>query len=174
MRTIILGLALVIAAIGPARAEVVGSSPAHFEARFTQTVAKPPAEVWRALGRIGRWWDDEHTFSGAARNMRMALHAGGCFCEAWDGASIEHARVIYAKPGEMLRLQGGLGPLQELGLTGIMTFALAPGEGGTALTLTYRVTGAGTDLAPLAPLVDGVIGQQFARLVRYAETGAPG
>ncbi len=44
---------------------------------------------------------------------------GGCFCELIpDGAGeIEHMRVIYTRPGVTLRLQGGLGPLQEVGVS---------------------------------------------------------
>ena len=74
-----------------------GASPTGFKVTHEVTVAASPATVWRALGRVGRWWDPEHTWSGEARNMRIVLAAGECFCERWQGNSVEHARVVWAQ-----------------------------------------------------------------------------
>ncbi|MBL8548579.1 MAG: SRPBCC family protein [Hyphomonadaceae bacterium] len=173
LRALVCALALLAGAADPARAEVAEAGPGHFQLRFSDTVEKPPADVWRAIGRIGAWWDSAHTYSGEARNMRLAVRAGGCFCEVWDGASVEHMRAIYVRPQEALRLDGALGPLQEMGVVGILTMTLAAEGARTRLTWTYRVVGPGGDLSQLAAPVDAVVGQQFARLVRYAETGSP-
>jgi hypothetical protein len=67
----------------------------------------------------------------------------------------------------MLRLAGGLGPLQELAVSGVMTWALAATPGGTRIEMTYAVGGYAPGvgrLQQLAPLVDAVLGAQVQRL----------
>jgi hypothetical protein len=73
-----------------------------------------------------------------------------------------------------LRTVGGLGPLQEMGVNGVLTFTVAPHEAGSRLTMTYRVAGDGAlNLDRLAPLVDSVLMEQFGRLARYSASGSP-
>jgi hypothetical protein len=45
-----------------------------------------------------------------------------------DGGSVEHLQVVYAAPGQGLRLRGALGPLQTEGVDGTLSWALKPGE----------------------------------------------
>jgi hypothetical protein len=72
-----------------------------------------------------------------------------------------------------LRAVGGLGPLQELGVSGVMTFTVAPVASGAKITMTYRVSGdASLALDQVAPLVDGVLMEQFGRLNRYSASGS--
>src|SRR3546814_7901970 len=62
--------------------------------------------------------------------------------------------VVFAEPGKLLRLAGGLGPLQGMGLHGVMEWRLAPIEGGTRVTLFYRAGGyTPDDLSKFAPVV---------------------
>ena len=157
-----------------ASAVVEGASPTGFKVTHEVTVAASPATVWRALGRVGRWWDPEHTWSGEARNMRIVLAAGECFCERWQGNSVEHARVVWAQRDQRLRLVGALGPLQEWGVSGVMEFVLEAGPEGTRIKFSYLVSGdARFKLDGIAPIVDQVLGTQVARLARYAATGSP-
>ena len=157
-----------------AAAEVVSATPERAELRFTAEFNASPSEVWRAIGRVDRWWNGEHTYSGDARRLRLDLAAPGCFCERWSGGAVEHMRVVMAIPGQTLRLTGGLGPLQTSPLNGVMTYSLAPAGAGARLTLTYTLAGQPADgLEALAPLVDQVIGEQFARLASFTRTGAP-
>jgi hypothetical protein len=160
-------------AIDPLRAEVRGSAPDSMLIVHAATVRATPAAVYRALGRVGSWWSDQHTWSGAARNMTLELRAGGCFCEGWAGGTVEHGHVILAQTDQVLRLNAALGPLQELAIAGVLSFTVTgPGDGGTRLEVTYRVSGDATHgLDKLSALVDTVIGEQVARLARYAETG---
>ena len=81
--------------------------------------------------------------------------------------------VVYADPGKLLRLTGGLGPLQELAVSGMMTWAFTQQAGNkTTITFTYAVGGyAPGGLAALAPFVDMVLGTQVARLRRLIDTG---
>lgn len=109
--------------------------------------------------------------------MTIDARAGGCFCEAvpakaGEGAgSIEHARVVYAQPGKLLRLSGGLGPLQAEAAVGTFTFALTPTPKGTRLEMSYIAGGyIRSGAKQLAPLVDMVMGQQIAALKKAAET----
>jgi uncharacterized protein YndB with AHSA1/START domain len=158
-----------------ARAEVVDVQTNGFEVREAVHIAAPPDKAYAALVDIGRWWDPGHTFSGDAANLSLEPKAGGCFCEALkDGGWTAHMRVIYVAPGKTLRLEGTLGPLQTLGASGHLTFALAPKDGGTDLVLTYDVGGYAKDGFPSwATPVDHVLGAQVARLKAYAETGKP-
>lgn len=156
-----------LAAAAPAGAEVRNASAAGFALEARATVPAPPAEVYAALGRIGRWWNSQHTYSGDAANMTLEQRAGGCFCERIpaDDGSIEHGRVIYARPGQALRVQGALGPLQAEAAAGTLTWSLRAVAGGTEITQTYVVGGYRPGgFEALAPLVDQVMGEQLRRL----------
>ena len=166
MRAIVPFIVLLVTA--PAMAEVKSATPAGFEIESRARVPVPPVEAYAALARVGQWWQSAHTYSGDAANMSLEPRAGGCFCEAVpaDGGSIEHGRVIYARPGQALRISGALGPLQAEAATGTLTFALSPVDGGTEIVMTYVVGGyiRGPGAAPLAPLVDQVMSAQLAGL----------
>ena len=167
-RTLLAAAAL--AAPGPAIAELESVSAAGFVSRHQAQIEAPPARAYEALGRVGDWWDGGHTYSGIAANMSMPLEAGGCFCERWERNSIEHARVIYAAHGKGLRLEGALGPLQSMAVSGILHFAIAPRESGSTIALTYRVRA--NDEAALdkvAPVVDRVMGEALRRLAAHAD-----
>ncbi len=171
MRPAILCAALVLAA-APAGAEVRSVTAAGFEVESRVTVSVPPAEAYAALARIDRWWPDGHSWSGDAANMSLEPRAGGCFCEALpdEGGSVEHGRVVFARPGAMLRLRGALGPLQGEAVTGTLTWTLAPAEGGgTEIVMSYIVGGyiRGPGAAGFAPIVDRVMAQQLDGLRAY-------
>ncbi|MBL8545843.1 MAG: hypothetical protein JNL81_05225 [Hyphomonadaceae bacterium] len=164
--------ALLLTAASP-RAEVVAASPSAFSLSYRAEIAKSPDQVWSDLQRINRWWSAAHTYSGDASNLRLEPRAGGCWCERWGNRqSVEHARVVLVMEHEgvrTLRLIGGFGPLQEMGVTGVLTFTVSPHPNGANLALTYRVTGdPGLNLDALAAPVDGVMAGQFARLVQYS------
>jgi hypothetical protein len=152
-------------AASPAAAEVRSATPAGFEVESRVTVPASPAEAYAALGRIGEWWNPAHTYSGKATNLRLDLKAGGCFCETTEGGgAIEHLRVVYAQPGTMLRLQGGLGPLQAEGVAGALTWTLKPVAGGTEIVQSYVVGGYVRGGAEkLASPVDQVMREQLER-----------
>ena len=83
-------------------------------------------------------------------------------------------RVIHAVPGSLLRMSGALGPLQGEALTGTLSIVLTRAEGGTEIEWIYAVGGhASFSLEQVAPAVDGVMGEQLARLASLVETGAP-
>lgn len=167
--------AVLLCMTGTALADVADSSPQGFTLRYRVEVAAPPATVWASLTDVARWWEPQHTYSNDARNLSLEPLAGGCFCERLGlYGRIEHMRVLYAEPVKQLRLDGALGPLQELAVTGRMTWNLTPADKGTVLTMTYAVGGyAPRPLNEWAAMVDEVIGIQVERLARVIATGAP-
>jgi len=132
-------------------------------------VAATPEQSWEVLVHPERYWPKDHTWSGDPSNLSLVPDAGGCFCERWTDASAEHARVIMALPGRLLRLRGSLGPFQEMAVTGVLTIALTPKDGGTEAVVTYRLSGDPSHrLADAAAGVDSVIGLQFAGFAALA------
>src|SRR5688572_29973490 len=116
--------ALFVLAPAVAGAEVVDRSAAGFTARTTVTINASPERAFRALvDEIGSWWDKAHTWSGDALNLWLTANPGGCLCETLaNGGGVAHAVVNHVIPGELLRLSGALGPLQEHAVTGTLTF----------------------------------------------------
>ncbi len=155
------------------RAEVLEASDDGFHIRHELTLPMGTLAVWQAVTAPAEWWDPQHTWSGDAANLSLAVEPGGCFCESWeDGASV-HLRVVRVETQRLLRLEGGLGPLQGHPVRGLMDFTLADGEGGgTQLTLDYRVAGmlGGNWAEP----VDRVLGGLLKRLGEYAAKTPPG
>lgn len=167
---------LVAAALfaGAAQAEVKSSGADHLQLLFSERVAAPPAAVHAAIGQIERWWSGEHSYSGDVSNFSLAMQPGGCFCERWAGGAVEHGRVVMLLRDQVVRLEAALGPLQALGVSAVLTFLTKVEDGGTSLTVGYRVNGSNASgLDKLAQAVDGVVGQQVQRLKRFVETGKP-
>jgi uncharacterized protein YndB with AHSA1/START domain len=156
---------------GTVQAEVKSLTSNGFEVLNTLTIEAPPERVYAALGEIGHWWSSSHTFSRDSANLSIELRAGGCFCERLkDGGSVQHLIVVYAAPGQGLRLRGALGPLQAEGVDGALGWSLKPTEGGTSVTQSYVVGGyLRSGMEQWAPKVDNVLHEQLDRLKRYVE-----
>ncbi len=166
--------ALAIGSAGRAAAAASEVSPTGFLVTAQQDVKANPHRVFEALGEVDKWWNPRHTYSGNAANLSLAIQGPGCFCERWEGNFVEHARVIYAARDSTLRLEGALGPLQELAVNAVLTFTLKEAAGKTTLRLTYRISGSpAAGLQDLAGPVDFVVSEQLQRLVAYIETGKP-
>jgi uncharacterized protein YndB with AHSA1/START domain len=171
MKRLVVAL-LLSAAGGAAVAETSAVGPNGFLVTHQRDVQAQPDAVWSALVRLPSWWNSAHTWSGKASNLTLDLRAGGCWCEAWDEASVMHGTVAFVMPGRLLRVYANLGPLHDRPVTGVLAFALARADARTTLRVTYRVAGpSDAGLAELAPAVDRVIGEQVQRLSRFAETG---
>lgn len=171
-------LSLLVAASPLASAEIKSVAADGFVLSYSQRIDAVAAKVFAALTSIDRWWNSEHTYSGDAANMSIEAQAGSCFCERWKDGAVEHGRVIMVMRDRLLRVQAALGPLQGRALNGILTFQLKPdeqeGNRATLLTMTYVVNGSSASaLDKSAPAVNDVLGEQFARLARFIETGKP-
>lgn len=179
MRTRVHGFWGVLATVlltGTAQSEIVSAGPSGFNIRHVVDAPGVPAPtIWAALADVAKWWDPNHTYSGDARNLSLDPVVQGCFCEKLSlYAGVEHARVIYALPAKTLRLSGALGPLQEYGVTGSLTWQIEPAGTGSRIIMTYSAGGyADRPLADWAPIVDEVLVGQAKRLGRLVNGGYP-
>jgi len=173
MKPLAIGMLIALALAGRAQADVKQMAADGFLIEHRYTIAVAPDAVWRDLVHPELWWPSDHTWSGGAANLSLAAVAGGCFCERWGENAVEHGRVVMARPGTLLRINGALGPLQELAATGVLTIKLEPDASGTRATVTYRVSGdPSQQLDKLAPIVNDVLNLQFGNLAKFAATAS--
>ena len=121
-----------------AHAKIIDQGDIGFTVAHTAQVAATPADVWKMLRMPQNWWSKEHSWSGDAANFWLDSQAGGCFCEKLPDAgsgvgSVQHARIVFAKPNELLRLSGAFGPLQGEALAGTLTIQVKETLTGSAL-----------------------------------------
>jgi hypothetical protein len=111
-----------------------------FEMNFTYP-GSPEFVYDHLTGDISDWWD--HSFSADPHKLYIEARPGGGFYEIFDasGDGAKHATVIYAKRGEMLRMEGPLG-LSGQALTLVCTYRLSD-SGDESTLLTLNVNGAG-------------------------------
>ena len=158
-----------------AEAELIDSSPSGFTLENTVVVAADADRAWSALvGDVEAWWPRDHRWWDDSR-LEIEARAGGCFCERAGDRQAQHLQVTFVDPGKTLRLVGGLGPLQGMGLHGALEFRLAPaGDGRTRITLWYRAGGyTPDDLSKFAPVVDRVQAQQLGGLADHLGGALP-
>ena len=155
-----------------ASAKVVDQSEAGFSVAHTAQVAATPADVWKMLRMPQSWWSKDHSWSGDAANFWLDSQAGGCFCEKLPGeggamGSVQHARIIFAQPNQLLRLSGAFGPLQGEALTGTLSIQIKETPTGSRIRFDYVVGGyMRLKVSEIAPVVDGVMGEQLAGLAK--------
>ncbi len=171
--SILAGLALAGAATA-VEAEVVSTSETGFTIRSAVVVEEATrAEAFAALGRWGEWWSPAHTYSGDNGNLSLAMEAGGCLCEVWDGGQIEHGRVLLMWPERgMLRMNAPFGPLQSLPVTAILTYEITELDGGAVEVVQTLVVGGDASAVPMAEAVDAVMSEGLSRYERFVETGS--
>ncbi len=165
---------LFASASSTALAEVESAGETGFVIKHRLELAAEPKAAYQAfVEKIGQWWPADHTWSGEARNLYLEPKAGGCFCERLpDGGSALHMTVTYIAPSKEIRMTGGLGPLQMMGIHGAMQITLEPAEHGTTLNFRYTATGyAEGGLSKLAEIVDGVQGMQLNGLKELLAAG---
>jgi hypothetical protein len=170
MRAVPLIVLSLIAA--PASAEIISADDDGFEIKHSVNLVIAQTEAFGAFGRVGKWWSNEHTYSGDAARLSLQLRAGGCFCETLDGGGgVEHMHVTVIQPGERIVLTGSLGPLLYEATSGVMDVKVERIAGGSRVTMNYRAAGfAKGGAAGMAPLVDQVLGEQMKRFRVYAAT----
>lgn len=168
------GLAIAVLLPTPAVARVVDARATGMSLENVVTVPVDAETAWDGLVRhVDRWWPKDHSWFGPAGTFKIEAKAGGCFCETAGRRQAEHMRIGFVDPRRLLRMVGGLGPLQGMGLSGALDWKFEPVEGGTRITLSYVVGGyAPTDLSTLAPIVDQVQGLQLEGLRAYLTGGS--
>ena len=162
-------LILVIFLIGlspTSNAEVLDAANNGFVIESKATVESSPEQSYQQFMRINEWWDGDHSWFGSADNFSISNKVGGCFCEIDGDRQVEHMRVSFVDPNKEVRLLGGLGPLQMMGVHGAMSWKFVALEsGGTEIVHRYAVSGfLNGGLDKLAPVVDAVQTSQLKRL----------
>jgi uncharacterized protein YndB with AHSA1/START domain len=176
MRRFSLGTLALVMLTGTPAQSAPQVSPNGFLVKFEVSVNAPAAKVYDALvGQVGSWWNPEHTYSHDAKNLSIDARPGGCFCEKLpNGGGIEHLRVVYVAPPQVVRFSGALGPLQASGVAGSMTWKLTGGPDNTRLELSYSVGGfIQGGFEKIAPAVEAMLREQLDRLKLFVETGKP-
>jgi hypothetical protein len=175
MKAFVLIVGLAVAGLAlPASAEVKDSGAGGFTLENSQLVPVDADTAWTAMvDDVGKWWPADHTWWGDASKLSIRARAGGCFCEINGRRQARHMQVVWVEPGKALRMVGGLGPLQGMGLDGALEFRLAAEGEGTRITWWYRVGGySPDDLSKFAPVVDGVMASQLASLAEHLRARA--
>ena len=161
--------------IGTAQAEVDSIGETGFTIKSNVHLKAGRSAAFAQLIQIGDWWFDDHTWFGSSQAMQIEEHAGGCWCETAGKKSAVHGIVSQIDPGNLLRLNAALGPLQEQAVSGVLTFKLEDMGSGAHLYVTYKVNGFSADEAnEWAPIVDFVINEQVTRYGRLINTGKAG
>ncbi len=137
-------LAIALALLAPvASAEIADSAANGFTVKLEVTVKGTPAATYQKFVRnVGDWWSPSHTYSKDPHNLTIDDKPQGCFCEKLpNGGGVRHLQVVYAAPGQAILLNGGMGPLAQLAVTGSLTVQFAAVADGTKVTLLYAVGG---------------------------------
>ena len=61
----------------PASAAVLSAGDHGFEVQQSVNLVVPQPDAYNAFGRVGQWWNSEHTYSGDPKRMTLPLRAGG-------------------------------------------------------------------------------------------------
>ncbi len=153
-------------------AKVVDSAPGGFVLKVERQVDVAPSVAYQHFSQINKWWIADHTYFGKSQNLSLELSAGGCFCEIEGDKQVMHMMVSYVEPDKEVRMVGGLGPLQMMGVNGGMSWKFESLKNGkTKITHQYQVSGwSAGGLDKLAPIVDKVQTMQVDALVNSLNT----
>lgn len=153
-------------------AEVQAASSGGFSLRIETESKASPAVAYEAFTEIQRWWNPAHTYSGNSENLSLDISPGGAFLERLaNGGFVKHLEVVYAMPGKEIRLLGGLGPLQPMGLHGALSIQFEAAGEGSKIIMIYNVAGfSQAGLEGLAPIVDRVQADQMQRHAAFADS----
>lgn len=135
-------------------------SPARvFRFDLQVEVPAPPAQAYAMFtAEIGRWWD-HHYAPEEPVALLLEPTPGGAFYEVIDrrGAAAEHARVITAIPGELLRFVGPMGLAGEaVEMVHTLRFAAMEGDDAGRTRVSLEVRGLGDIDSDGARMVEAV------------------
>lgn len=159
-------------AAGLLHAEVTQTSSNGFQIKHVCVVEAGPDQAFeKFVKEFNHWYDVNHSYSGKAENLSIDLEKH-CMLEKLPGGGfVRHMEIVYYQPGKVIRMNGGLGPLQGLGVYGALTFEFQPVEGSpekTQVTLNYCVSGAEfLRLDKIATPVESVLGMQLDAYKKY-------
>ena len=155
-------------------ADVTESSKTGFRLASAVDVELDSIEAYEVFVEdFSKWYDVGHSYTGKAENLTLDFEKSCMFEKLPDGGFVRHMEIVFHQPGKMLRLTGGLGPLQEMGVAGALTFAFEQESGArkTKVRMTYVVSGADfLALEQLAAPVNAVLADQLRRFRQHCET----
>ena len=180
----------------PSKADINYADNAGFSITNVSESNAPINDVYtQFIEQVDMWWPKDHTWWKG--KLHIDEKAGGCFCETTDTASAAHMQVSVIEPNKKVVMTGGLGPLQEMGVTGALIWEFSVIENPhtkkrdsasqdvgnvhkrTKVTLTYNAIGTihfnGTkatndEAVNLVTIVDSVQAQQLNALTDYSDT----
>ncbi|WP_251359644.1 SRPBCC domain-containing protein [Kangiella sp. TOML190] len=160
MKTLLLASALSLIAMinSTAEAKVLDAAAHGFTIEISIETQADIKTAYNQFLNVGDWWNSDHTWFGDANRMYIEPSVNGCFCEIDGERQAIHMTVSYVDPYKEVRMIGGLGPLQMMGIHGGMSWKFDTLENGnTRVTHRYQVTGYSKDgLDKLAAIVDSV------------------
>ena len=167
MRTVVFGI-LVLVCHQHVAAEVLKSEKDGFLIEIKQATIAEPAECFRIFVEdFGKWWDPSHSYSRNPASMSLDLKRMAMFEKLPNNGFVRHMEIVFYQPDKMLRLSGGLGPLQPKGVSGALTFEFQKTDQGCEVLVSYNVSGSSLQaLDKIAKPVDAVLSRQ---LKRFAE-----
>ncbi len=153
----ILLIALSLIAIS-AQAKVLDKAANGFTIEISVETEASAEQAYQQFLNVGDWWNSDHTWFGDAKKMYIEPNVNGCFCEIDGAKQAIHMTVSYIVPNKEVRMIGGLGPLQMMGIHGGMLWKFEPQENGKLkITHRYQVTGYSKDgIDKLAEIVNQV------------------
>ena len=153
-------------------ADVIASAEDGFQVKVVkQTKADSKVAFHSMIHEFSNWWNGDHSFSGDAKNLSMDLEKGCMFEKLPEGGFVRHMEIVFYQPHQTLRLSGGLGPLQGMGVSGSLTFTLTENESGTKIEMTYNVVGSKfQQLDKIAAPVNQVLTEQMERLQKFCDS----
>ena len=156
----------------PGYGDVKKSAADGFSIVISMETTADAASAYQALVRdFSKWWDAAHSYSGKSENLSLDLERRCMFEQLANGGFVRHMEITYAEPGKALRMTGGLGPLQDMGVHGALQFTFVPDEDSTNVVLTYNVSGSSINsLDKIAPAVHRVLKDQLSRLVKHCDS----
>ena len=164
MNKLVLLLLLTLSSV--VHAELISKDKYGFEVKIEKTVPVDQASAYQQFLQVGDWWNGDHTWFGQSKDLYIEARAGGCFCEVSGDKQALHMLVSYVNPNKELRMIGGLGPLQPMGVHGGMVWQFEKVDNNhTKIIFNYKVIGrmeGGLDT--LAPVVAKVLDLQVSGL----------
>ncbi|TPH18146.1 SRPBCC domain-containing protein [Litorilituus lipolyticus] len=151
---------------GTCFAKVISKASNGFSIKIETKVPVNNEVAYQQFLKVGKWWHPDHTWFGKSESLTIIPEVGQCFCEKNGDKQALHMTISYVDPNKEIRMIGGLGPLQMLGIHGGMSWKFEPvTDSTTKIIFTYQVSGyMDNGLDSLAPIVDKVQGIQLARL----------
>ena len=172
IRNTVLIIVLYFLSANNVQAEVITVKESGFTVKNSIIVPAKAKQAWQLFHtQVNQWWPSEHTWWGESSTLKIDTFSGGCFCENNGDKSAEHMRISYVEPNVLLRMTGGQGPLQGLGMYGALDWRFKKHESGTEIILSYTVNGiidGGFD--KLAAIVDKVQHAQLINLQSFIKT----